>query len=410
MTSTLREPGSTSALPQTTFRPQPNRAHRAPSPAPTPRKISRRKALRNLIRTSDGSLPSPNVRIQIAEIGGGLFDAGEWDSVAPGNGVDHGLDLHVRSDGTTVGEARLHFVRKGARLHAVMTDDLRTNDEVGDAMAWRALAMCARSLRVASLTVPDRLGLGTLSAREIRSLGADAEQLERRRGGSRPRLRVVDVRQNVTIPTGVRLEPHHGISAARRAVDIFVAGTALLCFAPFALLIALLVRRSSPGPVLFRQLRLGSGGRPFEMLKFRTMDNSVGADVHRSSVETSLRNGTGDAKIDDDPRITRIGRFLRAWSLDEVPQFVNVLRGEMTLVGPRPSLLWETSMFAPRTRRRLQMTPGIAGLWQASGRGDLSMEEMLELDLEYVDSASVITDALLIGRTALAVITRKGAR
>lgn len=409
MTSTLRDSRPISVAPETTtLLREPRTPKRVQSPAP--RKVSRRQALRNLIRTSDGSLPSPNVRIQIGEIGGGLFDNTDWDSVAPGNGVDHGLDLQVRSEGTTIGEARLRFVRKGARLHAVMADELRIDDEVGRAMAWRAIAICARSLRIASLTVPHATGLGTVSGREIRSLGADAEELEGRRSASRPRLRVVDVRQNVTIPTGVRLEPNRGISATRRAVDILIAGSALLCFAPFALLIALLVRRSSPGPVLFRQLRLGRGGRPFEMLKFRTMDNSVCADVHRSAVEMSLRNGTGEAKIEDDPRITRIGRFLRAWSLDEVPQFINVLRGEMTIVGPRPSLLWETSMFAPRTRRRLQMTPGIAGLWQASGRGDLSMEEMLELDLEYVDTASVITDALLIGRTALAVIARKGAR
>ena len=184
----------------------------------------------------------------------------------------------------------------------------------------------------------------------------------------------------------------------------------LVVLLPLLGVVALAVRLSSSGSVIFKQERIGINGRPFQMLKFRTMDNSIGADVHRTSVEASLRNGTADAKIDDDPRITRVGRFLRAWSLDEVPQFFNVLRGEMTLVGPRPSLLWETSMFAPRTRRRLQMTPGIAGLWQASGRGDLSMEEMLELDLRYTESASVISDGLLIGKTALAVITRKGAR
>jgi lipopolysaccharide/colanic/teichoic acid biosynthesis glycosyltransferase len=373
------------------------------------RKVSRSAALHDLIRVREADPSEPIVRIQIGEIGGPLLHSSDWEPVAPGNGVDRGIDLQVRLEDDTIGQARLYFERNGARLRAEMRNDVRADTELGRAMAWRAIAMCARSLRLISLDTPQPF-IGTLSGREIRKLGADAEQLETNRRNSRPQLHAVDLRRNAMVPTGVRLEPHHGISKARRAVDILVAGGVLLLFGPFALLIAALVRRSSPGPVLFRQLRLGRGGRPFEMLKFRTMDNSVCADVHRTSVENSLRNGTADAKIDDDPRITRVGRSLRAWSLDEVPQFFNVLRGEMTLVGPRPSLLWETSMFTPRTRRRLQMTPGIAGLWQASGRGDLSMEEMLELDLRYTESASVISDGLLIGRTALAVITRKGAR
>lgn len=405
MTSTLRESAPVAPHPSPQERLQP-----ASRPEQS-RSTRRGEALRNLLRSPDRRPLSPNLRIQIGEIGGPLLQSGVWEPIAPGNGVDLGLDFQVRRKDTTVAEARLHFRREGARLHAVMTENLRADDDAAAAMAWRAIAISARSLRLASLTLPaETTDFDSISGRELRKLGAEAERLESRRSAARPQLQVIDVRQNVTTPTGVRLEPHHGISATRRAVDIFVAGSALLVFGPFALMIALLVRRSSPGPVLFRQMRLGRGGRPFEMLKFRTMDNSIGADVHRTSVEASLRNGTADAKIDDDPRITRIGAFLRAWSLDEVPQFINVLRGEMTLVGPRPSLLWETSMFAPRTRRRLQMTPGIAGLWQASGRGDLSMEAMLELDLEYIDSASVISDGLLIGRTALAVVSRTGAR
>lgn len=405
MTAALRDSASAPPL---------RHLHERPSPEQRParkriRKVSRSAALANLIRVPNADPSEPIVRIQIGEIGGPLLQSSSWEEVAPGNGVDRGIDLQVRLKDATIGEARLYFERDGARLRAEMRDDVLADTDLGRAMAWRAIAVCARSLRLISLDTSQAL-LGTLSGREIRKLGADAEELEINRSDSRPQIRTVDLRRNATIPTGVRLEPHHGISKARRAIDIIIAGGALLLFGPFALLIAAMVRRSSPGPVLFRQLRLGRGGRPFEMLKFRTMDNSVSADVHRSSVEHSLRHGTADAKIDDDPRITRVGRFLRAWSLDEVPQFFNVLRGEMTLVGPRPSLLWETSMFAPRTRRRLQMTPGIAGLWQASGRGDLSMEEMLELDLRYIESASVISDGLLIGKTALAVITRKGAR
>lgn len=405
MTAAVRESESVSPLPH--LREQPL-AEEQPTGKRT-RKVSRSAALRNLIRVRNADMSEPIVRIQIGEIGGPLLQSSGWEPVAPGNGVDRGIDLQVRLEDVTIGEARLYFERDGARLRAEMRDDVQADTELGRVMAWRAIAICARSLRLISLETSQPF-LGTLSGREIRKLGADAEELETNRRNSRPQIHAVDLRRNAMIPTGVRLEPHHGISKARRTVDILVAGGALFFFGPFALLIAALVRRSSPGPVLFRQLRLGRGGRPFEMLKFRTMDNSVSADVHRSSVENSLRNGTAEAKIDDDPRITRVGRFLRAWSLDEVPQFFNVLRGEMTLVGPRPSLLWETSMFAPRTRRRLQMTPGIAGLWQASGRGDLSMEEMLELDLRYTESASVISDGLLIGKTALAVITRKGAR
>ena len=370
----------------------------------------RSEARRALIRTADDQLITPTARVQIAEIGGRLLHTADWEAVAPGNGVDRGIDVQVRIDGTTAGEARIHFRRDGARLHGDMIDAVRAESEAGRALLWRAVVICARSLRLASLTVPAAsASLGRLSARELRELGEEAERLETaRQSAAKPHI--APPRQAATTPTGVRLEPHGGVSGIRRVADIIIAATALVGFAPVALVVAFLVRRSSPGPILFRQLRLGRGGRPFELLKFRTMDNSRAADVHRSSVEASLRNGTADAKIDDDPRITKIGHFLRAWSLDEVPQFINVLRGEMTLVGPRPSLLWETSMFTPRTRRRLQMTPGIAGLWQASGRGDLSMEEMLELDLEYVDQASVWKDTALIAKTARAVVTRKGAR
>ena len=189
-----------------------------------------------------------------------------------------------------------------------------------------------------------------------------------------------------------------------------VSSTALVCFAPFAMVIAFLIRRSSPGPILFRQMRVGAGGLPFRLFKFRTMDNSAGHDIHRESIERSVDSGVPATKIERDPRITKIGAFLRSWSLDEVPQLLNVLRGEMTLVGPRPSLLWETSTFSSKMRRRLQLTPGIAGLWQASGRGDLSNEEMLELDLTYADQASLVNDAKLLAQTAVAVVTRKGAR
>ncbi len=151
------------------------------------------------------------------------------------------------------------------------------------------------------------------------------------------------------------------------------------------------------------------GGLPFQIHKFRSMYVGNDDSAHRAQNRLELRGQASGAKDDDDPRITPVGRWLRRLSLDELPQLVNIVRAEMSLVGPRPSLLWECELFEPAARRRLTARPGLTGLWQTSGRADLSMSEMLELDLVYVDRISPTVDLRCLVRTAGSVVAREGA-
>jgi lipopolysaccharide/colanic/teichoic acid biosynthesis glycosyltransferase len=185
---------------------------------------------------------------------------------------------------------------------------------------------------------------------------------------------------------------------------------------PFLALTALAIRLDSPGPALFRQARVGRGGRPFTMLKFRTMRQDCDAGRHRAYVEAyiaeggeALRNADGDYKLERDPRITRVGRVLRATSLDELPQLINVLRGEMSLVGPRPPLAYEVDLYTPRHARRLTVPPGMTGLWQVSGRNRTTFEQMIDLDLAYIERRCLALDLWILVRTVSVVLAAKGA-
>ena len=193
----------------------------------------------------------------------------------------------------------------------------------------------------------------------------------------------------------------------KRALDASIAFLALLVAAPILLLIAMLIRVTSTGPVLFRQTRIGAGGRSFVMLKFRTMKDRCSDDLHREYV-TDLLNGAatqkdGLFKLHNDPRITAVGRALRKLSLEELPQLINVLRGEMSLVGPRPSLPWELRMFPAWAYRRLEVLPGVTGLWQVGGRNRLTMLQGLELDVQYVEQRSLWLDLRIIAKTPIAL-------
>jgi exopolysaccharide biosynthesis polyprenyl glycosylphosphotransferase len=199
----------------------------------------------------------------------------------------------------------------------------------------------------------------------------------------------------------------------KRAMDVVVSALGLLLLAPVLVVIALLIKLDSPGPVFFRQVRMGARSRTFRIFKFRTMVQD--ADERKAEVahlNVHAQNG-GDPrmfKIPDDPRITRVGRFLRGSSLDEVPQLINVLKGEMTLVGPRPLILDEDcEISAEWARRRLDLKPGMTGLWQVLGRSAIPFEEMVRLDYLYVTSWSLANDCRLIFRTIPAV-ARSGAR
>ncbi|GAA1511609.1 sugar transferase [Kribbella lupini] len=189
--------------------------------------------------------------------------------------------------------------------------------------------------------------------------------------------------------------------------DRVVGGGLLLMATPLLLAVALVVRLTSRGPVLFRQTRVGRAGAEFTMLKFRTM----GVDAEERKAELhAVDEGNGVLfKVRDDPRVTRVGRHLRRFSLDELPQLVNVLRGEMSLVGPRPPLPAEVARYAIDDARRMLVKPGLTGLWQVSGRSDLTWEESMRLDLRYADNWSIALDLLILWKTARAVLGSAGA-
>jgi exopolysaccharide biosynthesis polyprenyl glycosylphosphotransferase len=192
------------------------------------------------------------------------------------------------------------------------------------------------------------------------------------------------------------------------AFDRIVAGLALLLLAPVALGTALAVRCTSRGPVFFRQTRVGRNGQLFRMVKFRSM--YVDAEARRDELEKRNVNSDGVLfKVRDDPRITRVGKVIRKYSLDELPQLFNVLSGRMSLVGPRPPLPAEVARYGDDMRRRLLVKPGITGLWQISGRNDLSWEETKQLDLRYVENWSLGSDLLILWKTPSAVAKASGA-
>jgi exopolysaccharide biosynthesis polyprenyl glycosylphosphotransferase len=194
---------------------------------------------------------------------------------------------------------------------------------------------------------------------------------------------------------------------AKAAFDRSFAGLALLVLAPVFLALALAVKLDSRGPAFFRQERVGLRGRSFRVFKFRSMC----ADAEQQLVRLQDRNDHDGVlfKIRDDPRVTRVGRFIRRYSLDELPQLLNVVRGEMSLVGPRPPLPSEVAQYGDAVRRRLLVKPGITGLWQVSGRSDLSWDESVRLDLRYVENWSFTTDLMILWKTVFTVIRGAGA-
>jgi lipopolysaccharide/colanic/teichoic acid biosynthesis glycosyltransferase len=199
------------------------------------------------------------------------------------------------------------------------------------------------------------------------------------------------------------------LDAACRALDLVITLVAVLVLGPLILLIALIVKLDSPGPVLFRQLRVGRDQRQFMVAKFRTMHHGADHDVHRDYMLALIESGTPAPKLAGDARVTRFGNFLRRSSLDELPQLWNVLRGEMSLVGPRPPIPYEVERYPPHWFARFAVKPGVTGLWQVSGRSEVSLEQMIELDVEYVRRRSVLLNLWILLRTVPAVLTTRGA-
>ena len=205
-------------------------------------------------------------------------------------------------------------------------------------------------------------------------------------------------------------EPGQGQEAAKRALDIALASVLIVIAAPLLLLLWCPVRLTSAGPAFFRQERLGRDMKPFTMLKLRSMYAGTDDQTHRAYV-TGLLTAEREAperdgalfKLADDPRVTPLGGWLRRTSLDELPQLINVLRGEMSLVGPRPMLPWEAELLAEPYRPRFTVKPGMTGLWQVRGRSRLSMRTALELDVEYARRRSVALDLIILAQTVPAL-------
>lgn len=213
--------------------------------------------------------------------------------------------------------------------------------------------------------------------------------------------------------SGVRVLPMQSLFASKmplwkRAIDVSGALCLVVVFSPVFLLAAVLVKLSSPGPVFFVQLRAGLGGKPFPIFKFRTM--RVGADAEKAMLRQFSEQDGPAFKLTNDPRVTRFGQVLRSTSIDELPQLLNVLKGEMSLVGPRPLPIEESDECEVWHRRRLDVTPGITCIWQVRGRSSVTFSEWVRMDLEYIGSVSLAQDVKLLLQTVPSVLLSKGAR
>ena len=208
----------------------------------------------------------------------------------------------------------------------------------------------------------------------------------------------------VRLPESVR----HAAPAWKRLVDVAVAIPLVLLALPILAVAAAAIKATSRGPILFWQRRVGSGGRQFWFPKLRSM--VIGAEDMRAALLPFNVHGDGVTfKMKDDPRVTRVGRWLRTLSIDELPQLWCVLKGDMSLVGPRPPLPSEVTRYTPTERRRLEVTPGLTGLWQVKGRSTIAFEGQVHLDLQYIDERGPLTDFKILLQTVRAVVSCKGA-
>jgi exopolysaccharide biosynthesis polyprenyl glycosylphosphotransferase len=254
---------------------------------------------------------------------------------------------------------------------------------------------------------------GNLSSEELQELSWELEKLDVNLVVSPGMVDIAGPRLTIRPAGGVALihvdKPQYSGAKQlqKRLFDTSFSFFVLMAVSPILLVAALAVKLTSVGPVFYRSVRIGLDGEPFHMIKFRSMVD--GADRKVAEL-ASLNEGCGVLfKIREDPRVTPVGRFLRRYSIDELPQFINVLRGEMSVVGPRPPLPSEAESYDNKVRRRLLVRPGITGLWQVSGRSDLSWEDSVRLDLSYVENWSMMSDVLIVMGTVRAVLRGSGA-
>ena len=304
----------------------------------------------------------------------------------------------------SLGRSVVGFVDDNATASGDLPDGMAILGRVGD-VAEISLRTGADSVLVAVTAVTSEVA--NRLARELTESGFHVElssglrdiaveRLSVRRLGRFPVVHVAPVHRN-----GWR-------AVAKRTFDLVVATGGLVLSAPLLGTIALAIKLDSPGPVLFRQQRVGRDGVPFDMLKFRTM--VVDAEARLIDLTEIGEDGTLPLfKLRRDPRVTRVGRLLRKFSLDELPQLWNVLQGEMGLVGPRPALPAEIAQWGPELLHRLRVAPGITGIWQVSGRSDLPFEDYVRLDRYYVDNWSLWTDLAILAKTIPTVIFCRGA-
>lgn len=199
-----------------------------------------------------------------------------------------------------------------------------------------------------------------------------------------------------------------GYYVAKRSADVVLASAVILLFAPVFFIVGVLVRLDSPGPVIFRRMVVGKHGRVFGMLKFRTMVVDA-EEILQSDEDLKQEYYSNNCKLKSDPRVTRLGKFLRKTSLDELPQLFNVLSGDMTFVGPRPIAEDEVDLYGPEVEKFKKVTPGITGLWQTRGRSEIAYDKRVELDMQYIKCRTFLLDLWIIVCTLPCVLLKKGA-
>jgi len=227
-------------------------------------------------------------------------------------------------------------------------------------------------------------------------------------------VHTVEIDRIVIPPLAFALDESRWSATVLRALDVAVSAILLIVLAPLLAAIAIAIRIDSPGRVIFRQKRVGRSLTPFTINKFRTMRQGVGHETHRAYVLGLISGEKPDAdgrmfKMDEDDRVTRVGRFLRRSSFDELPQLWNVLRGDMSLVGPRPPIDYEVEHYPPHWFARFAVKPGLTGLWQVSGRCEVTLEEMIALDIEYARRRSLWLNVTILLRTVPTVLRARGA-
>jgi lipopolysaccharide/colanic/teichoic acid biosynthesis glycosyltransferase len=229
-----------------------------------------------------------------------------------------------------------------------------------------------------------------------------------------PQLHSVETGEDAALRAVGTVDTGRATEVAIRLLDLLGAALLLLLLSPLLLIVALVIRLDSPGNAIYRQRRVGRNLEPFSVTKFRTMREGAPAEQHRKHVEQMIaedKQGTKPmTKLQEDKRITRAGSFLRRSSIDELPQLWNVLRGEMSLVGPRPPIQYEVDRYPEEAFRRFAVRPGVTGLWQVSGRSLLTFHEMIELDAEYVERRSLPMNLKILLLTLPTVIHGKGAQ